>query len=127
MPATSFTALTDFLLQVPAIGQGIGSGTFDDGVWWLKFNIDIQHALAWNVVQEIGHVVNYLSIEERLPTVFYPVSPPPYMNGGPEDFLMWVIESKDVEFTPGDLAEWLKGRLPNPVSDLSKWTINEED
>jgi len=39
-------------------------------------------------------VLNYLSLDERLSTVFMPVSPPPYLNGGVE-FLSWVIECRD--------------------------------
>jgi hypothetical protein len=74
-----FDILEKFLLQVPAIGNTIGKGYHESGLWWVKFKIDIQHKLAWQVVQEIGHVVNYLSVNERLPTVFYPVSPPPYI------------------------------------------------
>lgn len=95
-----------------------------NGYWWLKFSLDIENKLAWNVVQELGFVINYISIDERLPTVLYPVSPPPYMNGGPSDFLSWVIETKDKEFKPGTLMKWLEGRLPNPVDDLEQW--NEE-
>ncbi|HWB91533.1 MAG TPA: hypothetical protein VG605_06760, partial [Puia sp.] len=68
--------------------------------------------------------VNYISLEERLPTVFYPVFPPPYLNGGPE-FLSWVIESKDKEFSPALLSEWLEGRLPRPVDDLKQWKTAE--
>jgi hypothetical protein len=79
------------------------------------------HSLAWNVVQELGHVLNYLSLDERLPTVFMPVSPPPYMNGGPEEFLSWVIECKDKAFMPGTCAKWLESRLPNPVDDETQW------
>ncbi|SPE35761.1 hypothetical protein SBA3_2300022 [Candidatus Sulfopaludibacter sp. SbA3] len=57
-------------------------GRLEGEGWWVKFAIDISHRLAWNVVQELGHVLNYLSVNERLPTVFKPVSPPPYANGG---------------------------------------------
>jgi hypothetical protein len=49
--------------------------------------------------------------DERLPTVFYPVSPSPYMNGGPQEFLSWVIEAKDKDFKLETLKEWLQGRL----------------
>ena len=73
------------------------------------------------MVQEFGHVLNYLSLEERLPAAFYPVSSPPYMNGGPADFLYWMIESKDPSFTPDKASEWLEGRLPNPVDNLDEW------
>jgi hypothetical protein len=72
-------------------------------------------------VQELGHVLNYISTNERLPAVFMPVSPPPYMNGGPEDYLSWIIESKDIDFKPGTCMKWLEGRLPKPVNDLSQW------
>ncbi len=74
----------------------------------------------------MGFVLNYISLKERLPTVFMPVSPPPYMNGGPHDFLSWVIESKDKDFKPSKCAEWLEGRLPRPVDDESQWNTDEE-
>jgi hypothetical protein len=119
--------LLAFLRRVPAIQRGAGSGVFDDGRWWVKFGIDIEHELAWRVVQELGHVLNYLSLNEQLPTVFKPVSPPPYANGGPKDFLSWVIEATDTEFTPADCAEWLEGRLPAPVDDLAAWNDEEDD
>jgi hypothetical protein len=90
-----------------------------------EIQIDIDHDLAWYAIQELGCVVNYLSINERLPTVFYPVSPAPYMNGGPKDFLSWVIETKDKEFMPGTLMKWLEGRLPQPVDDLEQWTTDD--
>jgi hypothetical protein len=66
----------------------------------VKLTIDIGHPLAWHVVQELGHVLNYLSTTERLPTTFKPVSPPPYLNGGPRAFLSWVIECADPGFAP---------------------------
>jgi hypothetical protein len=92
----------------------------------MKFSLDTTHELAWRVVQELGHVLNYISVEERLPTVFMPVSPPPYMNGGVE-FLSWVIEAKDSGFRPGDCAKWLEGRLPRPVTDLNAWRLDDDD
>src|ERR1700758_3023243 len=115
MNESQFKPLLDYLRRVPAIEGTIGSGTFDDGRWWVKFGINTEHALAWNIVQELGHVLNYVSLNERLPTVFMPVSLPPYLNGGPHEFLSWVIESKDEAFSPDDCVEWLEGRLPQPV------------
>ncbi len=91
----------------------------------MKFSIDIESPLAWHVVQELGHVLNYLSVSERLPTTFKPVSPPPYMNGGPREFLSWVIECSDKDTQPATVAEWLEGRLPQPVSDLEQWANDE--
>lgn len=124
MDARAFTKLIDFLQQVPAIRGSIGHGSDDKGCWWVKFAIDIDHELAWRTVQEMGHVLNFLSMNERLPTSFHPVSPPPYMNGGPDDFLSWVIDSRDPEFRPGTCARWLEGRMPNPVTDLDQWEVD---
>ena len=116
-----FESLLAYLGRVPGIGKAFGTGKDDQGLWWVKFEIDITHPLAWNVVQELAHVLNYLSVGERLPTAFMPVSPPPYLNGGPEEFLSWVIESKDAKFKPGTVAKWLEGRLPKPVEDEAEW------
>jgi hypothetical protein len=121
-----FTPLEAFLNRVPAISGPIGNGT-EDGMWWVKFAIDIEHELAWRVVQELGHVLNYVSLDERLPTVFKPVSPPPYLNGGPRDFLSWVIECDRFEFSPEQCAQWLEGRLPRPVDDLATWRNEDLD
>ncbi len=125
-----FDALLTFLERLPAIDlpagrKSIGTGDFDNGNWWVKFSLDIGHELAWRHIQELGHVLNYLSLEDRLPSVFMPVSPPPYMNGGAE-FLSWVIESTDPEFTPAKCVEWLEGRLPRPVDDVGEWIMDDE-
>ncbi len=116
-----FDELLAYLKRVPSVGGSIGSGKFEDGNWWVKFALDIASPLAWSVVQEFGCVLNYLSLNERLPTAFMPVSPAPYLNGGPADFLSWVIESKDPSFTPSAAAQWLEERLPQPVEDHAQW------
>jgi len=120
----AFTKLTSYLERIPAVEGNVATSSGDDGAagWWVKFSLDIGHDLAWSAVQELGHVLNYLSPLERLPTVFKPVSPPPYLNGGPAEFLSWVIECDDPDFRPGTCAEWLEGRLPQPVEDLAQWT-----
>lgn len=127
----SFHKLIGYLTRVPAVETndtrygGFGSG-LDDRIWWVKFSLDVGHPLAWRVVQELGHVLNYLSVEEKLPTTFMPVSPPPYMNGGPEDFLSWVIECPLNEMEPDRVAEWLEARLPRPVDDPEQWADDDE-
>lgn len=113
--------LEEYLADIPAV-KIIESGIFEDGLWWIKINIDTTHSLAWNVVQELWHILNYLSIHERLPTLFMPVSPPPYMNWWPKDYLNWIIQSKDLTFTPNKCKEWLEWRLPRPVKDINQWT-----
>ncbi len=113
--------LEAFLKKIPAIHGSMGKGFSESGNWWIKFTIDLDHSLAWNVVQELGHILNYISLEDRLPAVFMPVSPPPYLNGGPRDYLSWVIESTSPDFTPASALEFLKGRLPRPVEDEAQW------
>lgn len=121
-----FDKLLVYLQRIPAMSSSaIGTGKLDDGNWWVKFSLNVSHPLAWHVVQEFGCVLNYLSVTERLPTVFMPVSPAPYLNGGPEEYLSWVIESKDPSFKPGMVADWLEGRLPQPVDDLSQWASDD--
>jgi hypothetical protein len=122
-----FEPLLTYLKRVPAVSANIGSGKFESGNWWVKFSLDISHSLAWAVVQEFGHVLNYLSLNEPLPTIFKPVSPPPYMNGGPEHFLSWVIESSDPSFSPASASEWLEGRLPRPVENLAEWESDDDE
>lgn len=74
--------------KVPSVQEAriMAHGADGEHAWWFKFSIDVEHALAWQTVQELGHVLNYLSTNERLPTLFFPVSPPPYMNGEAKDF-----------------------------------------
>ena len=50
-----------------------------------------------------------------------PGSPPPYLNGGPEEFLSWVIESQIPYLDPEYIVSVLKERLPNPVDDINQW------
>jgi hypothetical protein len=127
-----FGALISYLVRIPAVqtnstpSNGIGRGATETS-WWVKFGIDLDHPLAWHVVQELGHVLNYLSLDEPLPTTFKPVSPPPYMNGGPHDYLSWVIECPREAMTPDKVALWLENRLPKPVEDPTSWHDDEED
>ena len=125
-----FRSLLDYLALIPSMQTndtewgGFGTGEGESG-WWVKFSLDIEHETAWQAVQELGYVLNELSLMERLPTVFKPVSPPPYLNGGPHDFLSWVIECDDPNFPPGTVQKWLEGRLPRPVDDLDEWLVDE--
>ena len=59
---------------------------------------------------------------EPLPTAFKPVSPPSYINGGPDEFLSWVIEAKVPFLDAGTITDILENRLPTPVDDVSQWS-----
>ncbi|MEB3754264.1 hypothetical protein [Acinetobacter sp. MD2(2019)] len=128
MSELSFERLSAFFSNVPSVqSQGIvAHGSDSKHAWWFKFHINTEHALAWQTVQELGHVLNYLSTNERLPTQFFPVSPPPYMNGGPQEFLAWVIQCNHADFSPDVVCDWLEARLPNPVSDEAQWKIQTD-
>jgi hypothetical protein len=58
--------------------------------------------------------------------VFKPVSPPPCLNGGPREFLSWVIEGS-TSMEPDMVADWLEGRSPRPVDDLEQWTEDDDE
>jgi hypothetical protein len=118
-------SLNDFLRRIPGITWSAVSPESDPR-WWIKFSIDLKSEFAWHIVQELGFVLNYISIEERLPTVFMPVSPPPYANGGPNEFLSWIIESKIPFLDPEYVRKTLEGRLPNPVDDRAMWREGNE-
>lgn len=44
----------------------------------------------------------------------------------PREFLSPVIESTVADFAPDTCAQWLEGRLPRPVEDLTQWASPEE-
>ncbi len=117
--------LKSFLERIPAI-SGVETSKEDEQEWWAKFSIDIELPVAWHVVQELGHVLNYISLDERLATIFMPVSPPPYLNGGPDEYLSWVVEAKAPDVDAGEIAKILEGHLPNPVEDEQEW-LGEDD
>ena len=117
--------LVDFLTRIPAV-RVISSSEPSEPYWWVKLDIDIEAEVAWKVVQELGFVLNYISVRERLATVFMPVSPPPYLNGGPKEFLSWAIEAAVPFVDPATIAAQLEASLPNPVDDPKQWLDESE-
>ncbi len=73
MSDLSFDRLYAFFSKVPSIQKNLIDSYGSDGkqAWWFKFQIDVDHPLAWQTVQELGHVLNYISKNERLPTQFF--------------------------------------------------------
>lgn len=47
-----FAPLEEFLNRVPAIVGPVGKGANQDGTWWVKFAINVDHTLAWKIVQD---------------------------------------------------------------------------
>ncbi len=117
--------LTGFLGRVPCVTV-LSHSAPTEPLWWVKLVIDITCPLAWHVVQGLGHVLNYLSVDEPLPTVFRPVSPPPYLNGGPSEYLAWVVEAQIPLLDAAVIASFLENRLPQPVDEEAQW-LNKDD
>ena len=115
-----FTALAEYLHRVPGI-RSVSKGRDSDPGWEIELELDLDDGLAWATVQELAYVLNMLSIEDRLPARFLPVSPPPYLNGGPREFLSWMIQSMRNDFSPKHCKDWLESRLPSPVQDRAEW------
>ena len=114
------TRLKDFLSRIPDVKVIVASEP-DEGEWWIALKIKLGSSIAWNIVQELAYVCNALSLTAKLPVVFKPTSPPPYMNGGPREFLKWRIEALTPAASPDQLADYLADRMPKPVDDRSKW------
>lgn len=90
----SFARLEQFVLSIPGVRDSLQKDVDEAGQWWIQFAVDIAHPLSWRVVQEFAFVINHLSLGEKLPAVFFPISSPPYLNGGPEEYLYWIINAK---------------------------------
>ena len=119
-----FEGLKRFLGRIPAVkvsAHHIGR----DERWSIHLTVDIDNPLAWHVVQELGSVLNNLSLSAKAPTVFKPMSSPPYLNGGPRDYLYWLIESSNLA-TPRGIRQLLEGRMPRPVDDVSQWATADD-
>ncbi|GIW91504.1 MAG: hypothetical protein KatS3mg109_1936 [Pirellulaceae bacterium] len=112
--------LKQFVSQIPGVDV-ISISEPDESRSWVKLKIDINSKTAWHVVQNLAYVLNELSVTETLPTTFKPTSPPPYLNGGPDEFLFWVIEADIPFLDPSAITAYLKQRLPDPVTDEKAW------
>ena len=117
-----FHKLTNLITEIPAVCNPIKTGTYENGFWWVKFSVDINNPLAWNVVQVFAYAINYLSISERLSTVFYPIAQPPFNTENSKDCVEWIIESTSQDFLPNELSEWLEARLPDPANP-EEWKV----
>ena len=42
-----FNTLIEFIKRVPSVNTSIASGAYDNGNWWIKFSLDINHQLSY--------------------------------------------------------------------------------
>lgn len=91
----------------------------------MKFSIDVKHEVAWRGRTGARARLELSFFGRKTAYRVHAGFPFAYLNGGPRDYLSWVIESKDKDFAPATCAEWLEGRLPRPVSDLKQWSIED--
>ncbi len=118
---SAFDKLIGTLEKIPPVTGEISTGSDSYRPWWVEFSLDLDSPIAWNVIQEISHILNYASYDEELQSAFKPVSPPPYKSGGPGECLAWVIESRSENFSPDTCAVWLQNKLPEPIEDATAW------
>ena len=105
----------------------IGSAEFRNTQFSYRMGVAFIGDIAWHVIQNLAFVLNYISLEDRLAVVFKPISPPPYLNGGPADFLSWVIEAQIPHLNSMYIADVLRARLPNPIGDEAAWIEDEQE
>jgi hypothetical protein len=115
--------LADFIASLPGV-EWVSSdceGEGNEQWWWVKFKLDLRHACSWLVIQQVAHVANNLSVSRKLPIVFYPTSPPVYLNGGPEQHLYWVIEVIRPPFDPSEVIRQAKPYFPDDPTSPTEW------
>ena len=45
-----FETLVNYLSEIPAVTGTINTAIYENGNWWVKFTIDLEHVQAWNTV-----------------------------------------------------------------------------
>jgi hypothetical protein len=103
------------LSQIPCLSRFDSSG-IDFRYWWVRFELDTSSRIAWPVVHRLGWFLNTQSAEMMLPVVFKPMP-----GERPDDPMCWEIASTAPRLDPADVASWLSGRLPQPLSDEGAW------
>ena len=107
--------LIALLSRIPCLSKFDSSG-IDFRYWWVGFDLDIQSPIAWRVIHQLGWYLNTQSSEMMLPTVFKPMP-----GERCDEPIRWQIASTAPRFDPADVASWLSGKLPQPISDEKAW------
>jgi hypothetical protein len=105
----------DILSQIPCLKRFDSSGV-DFRYWWVSFEIDEGSPIAALVIRRLGYLLNTESAEMMLPTVFKPT--PDESADAP---MRWQIASTAARLDPADVEQWLRGNLPQPISEEQSW------
>jgi hypothetical protein len=116
----NFNKLNTLLLSIPCVKSVDCYDEMED-LWSCHIRMDLTHEIVWHLIQGIAFVINDTSITGKLPATFYPTSPPPYLNGGPYNYLHWIIRSESPEFIPDYCCEWFINRFPNNPEFNESW------
>ncbi|MEM8706317.1 MAG: hypothetical protein AAGE98_07665 [Actinomycetota bacterium] len=120
MDERAFTTLVDYVGRLPAVRGRVSTSA--DAIsttgWWVSFRLDVDDPLAWRSIQEVGHALNGV-VGDGVDVWFGPTSTGPW-QGGPRDFLDWVICSPDGATRPGTVAKRLADAIPEPFDFWSR-------
>ena len=118
--------IKQFFGKIPCV-QGVVFVNINS--WYIKLDFDLNSKIVWNVIQELSFVLNNLSLLKKLPVIFKPISPPPYLNGGPERFLSWIIEPTSQGVDPTIIISTLAMYLPTQIENEKAWihTLDEQN
>jgi hypothetical protein len=107
----------DFFKKIPALDSPVLISE-EEKYWSIDFTIDLDHEIVWNVIQYFGYICNCGGKQGLL---FLPMSPPPYLNGGPYTHMSWSILCKNLDFSLADFLQILEEYLPVPLDDFEQW------
>ncbi len=124
-------SIGQFISKFPSV-EWVSSKQHDDGFWWVKFHLNMENPVSIVIVQALAHILNAKSLNDPLPTRFFPTSSPPYMNGGPKVHLHWVIEPFTHDVTVSDIFAAIDSTLLFDIESEVEWlsypaTDDEED
>jgi hypothetical protein len=101
--------------------EWVSSQQDESGFWWVKFHLDMNASASLIIIQALAYIFNGLSLNDPLPTVFFPSSSPPDMNGGPNQNLHWVIEPVGKDVSVSEIFTAIDSTLLIDVTSVEDW------
>jgi hypothetical protein len=101
--------------------EWVSSRQEENGFWWVKFHLDLSKPTSSIIIQALAHILNGMSLNDPLPTRFFPSSSPPYLNGGPKEHLHWVIEPFSQKVMVSEIYTALDSTLLFDTASEAEW------